>query len=70
MLRHDFYFHRDAVVVTLCNCGTSVFAGFVIFSIIGFMASQLNVEVADVAVKGRLECCSSKSYHIDEFYNL
>ena len=43
---------RDAILVTLLNCGTSVFAGFVVFGIIGFMAEQLSLDVKDVAVKG------------------
>ncbi|XP_067937743.1 sodium- and chloride-dependent glycine transporter 1-like [Watersipora subatra] len=43
---------RDSVVVTLSNCGTSFFAGFVIFAIIGFMAEQLNMDIEDAAVGG------------------
>mgnify|MGYP001803448002 CR=1 FL=1 len=50
----DTYLCRDAILVTLLNCGTSVFAGFVVFGIIGFMAEQLSLDVKDVAVKG--EC--------------
>uniref|UniRef100_A0A8W8N846 Uncharacterized protein n=1 Tax=Magallana gigas TaxID=29159 RepID=A0A8W8N846_MAGGI len=41
-----------AVIVCVINCGTSVFAGFVIFSILGFMANEKNVPVSEVADGG------------------
>jgi len=40
------------MVVVLTNSATSIFAGFTIFSYLGFMANTLNVEVADVASQG------------------
>ena len=43
---------RDCVMVALGNCFTSVFAGFVIFGILGFMAHELGVKVEDVAAHG------------------
>ncbi|XP_078602404.1 sodium-dependent proline transporter-like isoform X2 [Branchiostoma floridae x Branchiostoma japonicum] len=43
---------RDAVFVPLMNCGTSVFAGFAVFSFLGFMAHELNVDVKDVVATG------------------
>lgn len=43
---------RDTMIVCFGNCLTSVFAGFAIFSVLGFMAKELGVEVKDVAVGG------------------
>ena len=45
--------YRDAVIVAIVNCGTSVFAGFVIFSVIGYMAHEMKVDVADVTDSGK-----------------
>jgi len=43
---------RDTLIVSLGNCGTSVFAGFVIFSVIGHMARRLGENVEDVIDQG------------------
>ncbi|XP_019644970.1 PREDICTED: sodium- and chloride-dependent glycine transporter 2-like isoform X1 [Branchiostoma belcheri] len=43
---------HDALIVALTNCATSVFAGFVIFSILGHMALKLNLTVPEVAKSG------------------
>ena len=44
--------YRDAIMIAFGNCCTSVFAGFVIFGIIGFMAHELGMEVKDVVDQG------------------
>ena len=45
---------NDAILVALINCGTSVFAGFAIFSLLGHMAYVTRKEVEDVATSGKL----------------
>lgn len=44
--------YRDSIIISVTNCATSVYAGFVIFSILGFMAHHLNVPVSEVADHG------------------
>ncbi|XP_052814303.1 sodium- and chloride-dependent glycine transporter 1-like [Mya arenaria] len=43
---------RDTFLVPIINCGTSFYAGFVIFASLGFMAEQKGVSVGDVAAGG------------------
>ncbi|KAL6260242.1 hypothetical protein P5V15_007775 [Pogonomyrmex californicus] len=40
--------HRDAILVTCTNLLTSVFAGLVIFSILGFLAREMQMPIQDV----------------------
>lgn len=54
-----FSIFRDALVVSLGNCLTSFFAGFVIFGIIGFMAHEMGMPVDKVAKQGMLPSHSS-----------
>ncbi|KAL8582810.1 hypothetical protein ACOMHN_066826 [Nucella lapillus] len=44
--------YRDAILVSVINCGTSIFAGFAIFSLLGHMAHENNQLVEDVADSG------------------
>lgn len=45
-------FRRDGVIISLVNCGTSIFAGFVVFSVVGFMAHDSGLDVSKVADSG------------------
>ncbi|XP_049302687.1 sodium- and chloride-dependent glycine transporter 1 isoform X2 [Bactrocera dorsalis] len=42
----------DAFVIPIVNCATSIFAGFVVFSVLGFLSHQSGIPVATVATSG------------------
>ncbi|XP_059221276.1 sodium- and chloride-dependent glycine transporter 1 isoform X2 [Stomoxys calcitrans] len=42
----------DSILVPIINCSTSIFAGFVVFSVLGFLSHQTGIPVADVATSG------------------
>lgn len=48
--RNNCYF--DSMFIAIANCCTSIFAGFVIFSIVGFMAHELNQPIENVVDQG------------------
>uniref|UniRef100_A0A674MMH0 Transporter n=1 Tax=Takifugu rubripes TaxID=31033 RepID=A0A674MMH0_TAKRU len=44
--------YRDAFILAIINSGTSFFAGFVVFSVLGFMAAEQGVDISKVAESG------------------
>ena len=46
------HYCRDALLVSIINCGTSVFAGFAVFSLLGHMSFVTNRPVKEVADSG------------------
>lgn len=44
--------HKDVLIVTAANAFTSIFAGFAIFAVLGFLAHEMSVDVANVAQDG------------------
>ncbi|XP_033637103.1 sodium- and chloride-dependent taurine transporter-like [Asterias rubens] len=47
---HNFF--RDGIIFAVVNSGTSLYSGVVIFAVLGFMAGQQGVPVADVVESG------------------
>ncbi|XP_012934684.1 sodium- and chloride-dependent glycine transporter 1 [Aplysia californica] len=43
---------RDALIVPILNCSTSIFAGLVIFSVLGFMSHTTGVPIDKVVTQG------------------
>lgn len=48
-----FFFYRDAILVPLLNCLTSFFAGFVIFSYLGYLAHVTNQDISNIVQAGK-----------------
>lgn len=46
--------YRDCIIFACVNSGTSLYGGFVIFSVLGFMALKQGVPVEAVAKSGKL----------------
>ena len=44
---------RDAIVINCVSFFTSLYAGFAVFSIIGFMANEAGVEISEVIKSGK-----------------
>ncbi|KAL5021959.1 hypothetical protein ScPMuIL_001114, partial [Solemya velum] len=45
-------FYRDCVIIASVNSGTSLYGGFAVFSVLGFMAKEQGVPISEVAEKG------------------
>ncbi|XP_038207246.1 sodium- and chloride-dependent glycine transporter 1-like [Zerene cesonia] len=43
---------RSSIIIPVINCGTSILAGFVVFSVLGFAAERAGVPISDVASAG------------------
>lgn len=55
VVSYSFLFnYRDSILVAVINCGTSVFAGLAIFSVLGFMSEVTNRPVQEVAADGQI----------------
>ncbi len=44
--------HRDAVLIGLCNSLTSIYAGFSVFGVIGYIANKKGADISDVVSEG------------------
>ncbi|VVC86792.1 unnamed protein product, partial [Leptidea sinapis] len=51
---NDFHYNniRPSVIIPLVNSGTSILAGFVVFSVLGFAAERASVPIGQVATAG------------------
>lgn len=51
---NGYFTYRDSVLFASVNSFTSILAGFVIFSVLGFMAKKQGVDIESVAESGRI----------------
>lgn len=48
-----FYILRDAVILSFAGEGTSVYAGLIIYTVLGFMSTKFSVPLKDVVKPGK-----------------
>ena len=56
MLNIATVLYRDAMITAVINCLTSFLAGFVVFSVLGYMSVKQGVPVKEVATAGAPFC--------------
>jgi len=54
---------RDCIIFASVNSGTSIFAGFIIFQVLGFMAHEQGVSVDEVAESGHTSAVMAAKQH-------
>ena len=52
LVLHVTSYYRDAVALSLVNCFTSVFAGLVVFCVLGHMSFKTGLSIEKVATSG------------------
>ena len=52
LLFYTIIHYRDAIIVCWLDCATSVFGGFVVFSVLGFMAKDAGTTVDKIVASG------------------
>ena len=55
ILNFLYIIYRCAYIICLLDTLTSVFAGFVVFAILGVLAKEVNMEVKDVVSSSKLQ---------------
>ena len=53
-LFHYLDHFRDAIVINIVSFFTSLYAGFAVFSVIGYMANEYGIKVEEVIDSGKL----------------
>lgn len=49
-----FCTNRDCIALCALNSGTSIFAGFAVFSIMGYMAHELSLPMENIVKSGNI----------------
>ena len=65
VLQKSNFCFRDTLVVAVINGATSIFAGFVVFSFLGYLSYELEEPIEDVATSGSYFNIVTRTISID-----